>query len=411
MASQYDIVRNQVEKAGKIIGLGDSELDFLMNPAEVHEKELSVEIGGGQAILKAYRVQHNNARGPFKGGIRFHPHVDIDEVKALAFWMSVKCAVVDIPFGGGKGGVVVNPKNLSKKDTEAVSRAYMREMAEHLGPDMDIPAPDVYTGQQVMAWMLDEYEKIRCIKAPAVITGKPLALGGSRARDYATAQGGVFALKQAADLFDMSPSETRVAVQGFGNAGMNAARLLSSIGYRIVAVSDSKGGIHDEKGLDISSVIEHKKETGSVSGFSRAKDITNGELLETEADVLIPAALSSAITEQNAGKIMARIIVELANGPVTPAADDILFRNNVFVIPDILANAGGVAVSYFEWVQNRTGYYWEEDEVLEKLGTLMFRAFKSSHDVSRKHNTDMRTAAFVLGVQRILEAERLRGNI
>ncbi|MBD3313243.1 glutamate dehydrogenase [Candidatus Woesearchaeota archaeon] len=407
----FQRAKAQLKKAGIKAGFSAKELEVLAEVSAVHEKELSVTVSGEKIKLMAFRVQHNDSRGPFKGGIRFHPEVNMDEVKALAFWMSMKCAVVGIPFGGGKGGVEVDAKSLSEKEYEDVSRAYIRGMAEHIGPDRDIPAPDVYTNPQVMAWMLDEYEKIKKRKAPGVITGKPLALGGSKARDYATAQGGVFALKQAADLLDLPPFKTRVAVQGFGNAGMHAARILSGIGYKIVAVSDSKGGIYDEHGLDIKKLIDHKKATGKVLGFEHTKDISNEDVLELESEVLIPAALGGVITPQNAGRIKAKIIVELANGPITPEADDILYKNDVFVIPDILANAGGVAVSYFEWVQNNMGYYWEEDEVLEKLGQLMFKAFRAVYETSKRLSIDMRTAAFVVGARRILEAEKLRGNI
>ncbi len=410
MANPFNNAKSQLSKAGKLIGLKDREMDVLLKIHAIHEKDISVKLRGKDTKLKAYRVQHNNARGPFKGGIRFHPDVNMDEVKALAFWMSMKCAVVNIPFGGGKGGVAIDTKNLSDKDLENVSRAYIQAMADFIGPDKDIPAPDVYTNPKVMAWMLDEYEKIAGKKSPGVITGKPLALGGSKARDYSTAQGGVFVLKQAVDLFDMPPFSTKVAIQGFGNAGMHAAGLMHNIGYKIIAVSDSKGGVYDEKGLRIPQLIEHKTKTGSVKGFGAA-EITNEELLELKTHILVPAALENVITEKNAPRIKAKIILELANGPVTPEADEILFKNDVFVIPDILANAGGVAVSYFEWVQNRMGYYWEEDDILEKLGSLMFKAFKDVHSISKAHRTDMRTAAFVLGAQRILEAEKLRGNV
>ncbi|MBU0536716.1 MAG: Glu/Leu/Phe/Val dehydrogenase [Nanoarchaeota archaeon] len=410
MANPFENAKTQLAKAGKVRGFGKKELDVLMKINAIHEKELHVTLAGKETKLTAFRVQHNNARGPFKGGIRFHPDVNLDEVKALAFWMSMKCAVVNIPLGGGKGGVVVDAKNLSPKEYEDISRAYIKSMADHIGPDMDILAPDVYTNPQVMAWMLDEYEKIKGIKAPGVITGKPLAVGGSKTRDYSTAQGGVFVLKQAIDLFDMPPFNTKIVIQGFGNAGLHAARLLHRIGYKIIAVSDSKAAVYNEKGLDVPKLIIHKNSTGSVRGFP-GKEISNEELLILDAHVLIPAALENMITKDNAGKIKAKIILELANGPVTPEADEILFKNDIFVIPDILANAGGVAVSYFEWVQNRTGYYWEEDDILEKLGILMFKAFKDVYEASKRYSIDMRTAAFIVGTSRILEAERFKGNL
>ncbi|MCX8147009.1 MAG: Glu/Leu/Phe/Val dehydrogenase [Candidatus Woesearchaeota archaeon] len=410
MGSIFENVKKQLESAAKILGLSNKEIGFLLEMDAVHEKELSVNIKGQNKKIMAYRVQHNNARGPYKGGIRFHPNVNIDEIKSLAFWMSLKCAVSNIPFGGAKGGVVIDPKGLSEKELEEISRQYVRAFHNVIGPDIDIPAPDVYTTPQVMAWMLDEYEKIKGIKAPAVITGKPIELGGSKARDYSTAQGAIFALKKALDILGKNASNTTIAIQGFGNAGMNAARIMHSIGYKIIAVSDSKGGVYEQKGLDIPEVIRVKEDKGNVQLYD-AKKITNEELLELDADVIVPAALENVITIKNANKIKSKIILEIANGPVTPEADEILFKKGIIDIPDILANAGGVIVSYFEWVQNRTGYYWEENEVLEKLSSIISMAFRNVYDESKKYNVNMRAAAFVVGLRRILEAERLRGNI
>ncbi|MFO8016363.1 MAG: Glu/Leu/Phe/Val dehydrogenase [Candidatus Woesearchaeota archaeon] len=409
--SQFENAKRQLEEAAGATGLGKEKVKAIERIKAVHEKELKVTIGGKEQKLKAYRVQHNDSRGPTKGGLRFHPQVDIEEVKALAFWMSIKCAVVGIPYGGAKGGVEANPKELSPEEMEAVSRAYAREFSDVIGPDKDIPAPDVYTTPQIMAWIMDEYERIKGMKCPGVITGKPLALGGSRGREYATAQGGVEVLKEAVDELGINPLNTKVAIQGFGNAGMHAARILSELGYKIIAVSDSRGGIYGEGGLDINRVIRHKKEAGSLKGFEGIEEVSNEGLLELDTDILIPAALENQITDKNAERIKARIILELANGPTTPEADRILHRNGVFMIPDILGNAGGVTVSYFEWVQNRTGYYWEEDEVIERLGKIMRKAFRHVFSMHKGKDLDMRTCAYILAAERILEAEELRGHV
>ncbi len=361
---------------------------------------------GSITFVNGYRVQYNDARGPTKGGIRFHPKVDLDEVKALAFWMTIKNAVVDIPYGGAKGGVAINPKELSERELEQVSRNFIKEIHQFIGPEKDIPAPDVYTNEKVMAWMLDEYDKIKGGNYPGVITGKPLSLGGSRGRAYSTALGGVFVLEDAVDEFNIG---NKVVIQGFGNAGSNMAKFLHDKGFKIIAVSDSKGGVYSPEGLDIEKLIEFKKETGSVVNFPGTKQVSNKEILELETDILIPAALENQITKENADRIKAKIVAELANGPVSFEADEILSKKGVIVIPDVLFNAGGVTVSYFEWVQNLYGYYWDEEEVNAKLKEKMSNAFNEILKVHDKYKTNLRDAAYIIAMQRILDAEKMRG--
>ena len=397
---------NQLSVAAKKTGIDN--YDVLKNPKRVVQVSFPVKMSDGSTkFLQGYRVQYNDARGPFKGGIRFHPDVDLEEVKALSFWMVIKNAVVGVPFGGGKGGVTINPKGLSKRDLEAVSRSFIKAMHEFLGPDKDVPAPDVYTTPEIMGWMLDEYEKIKGYKAPGVITGKPLELGGSHARSYSTAMGGVFVLEEAVSIFDVGK---RVVIQGFGNAGMHVARLLDERGYKIIGVSDSKTGIHFEQGFDVKKLVEHKKETGSLEGFEQGVLVSNKELLELDTDILIPSAIGDQITIKNADKIKAKLIAELANGPTTSEADEVLIKNGVIVIPDVLFNAGGVVVSYFEWIQNLSGLYWEETHVLGELKKKMKLALDEVVSESKNKSLSLREAAFVLAVERIIEAERLRGN-
>ncbi len=371
---------------------------------ETADRILRAELMVNGKKYPAYRVQFNNARGPYKGGIRYHPEVSEDEVTSLAFWMSLKTAVTDLPLGGGKGGVTVDPKKLSKKELEELSRAYVRAFYKNLGPDTDIPAPDVYTTPEIMGWMLDEYQKLVGKKAPAFITGKPLELGGSKVRDIATALGGVYVLEEAVKKTGLK--DKKVAIQGFGNAGMNMAQLLAERGYTIVAVSDSKGGIYDQKGLNIKEVIAVKESKGSVVEYRNAKKISNEELLESESSILIPSALSGVITEKNANNIKAKIIVELANGPTTPEADEMLFKKKVLVLPDILANAGGVTVSYFEWVQNKKNESWNEQEVKKKLQEKMISAFQQIWKEFSDEKKSFRTAAYVLALKKIVAAEK-----
>ena len=403
----------QLHKAANIIHLDNSTLAVLEAPKRILTVTIPVRMDNGQIrTFTGYRSQYNNARGPFKGGIRYHWNVTEDEVKALSFWMTMKCATVGIPLGGGKGGIIVNPKELSKRELELLSRGYIQAISHYIGPDQDIPAPDVYTTPEIMGWMLDEYEKTVGHHAPGVITGKPLALGGSAGRGFSTAQGGVYCLQQALKRLGKQAHETTVAIQGFGNAGAHMAHILHDLGFRIVAVSDSKGGVrtHAER-LDIPALERHKEVSGSVVGFPDVEVITNESLLELPVDVLIPAALENQITKDNAAHIKAHIIGELANGPTTPEADEILFAHRHLVIPDILMNAGGVTVSYFEQVQNAMGYYWTEAEVLQKLEQIMVDAFTAVWETKDKHSIDMRTAAFVLAVDRVATAMKQRGMV
>ncbi len=397
---------NQLEIAAKKAGIDNYEV--LLSPKRVIQTSFPIKLDDGSIkIVQGYRVQYNDARGPFKGGVRFHPDVDLEEVKALSFWMAIKNAVVGVPYGGGKGGVTINPKSLSKSELERVSRGFIQAMHEFIGPNKDIPAPDVYTNPQVMAWMLDEFEKIKGVKAPGVITGKPLDLGGSEVRSYSTAMGGVYVLEEAVKLFD---TQKRVVIQGFGNAGMHVARLLFDRGYKIIGVSDSKSAIHFPEGFDVPSLIEHKKSTGSLKNFSQGTPIEGDELLLLDTDILIPSALGDQITKDNAEDIKAKIIAELANGPTTGDADVILAKRGVIVLPDVLFNAGGVVVSYFEWVQNNSGIYWDEDVVLDKLESKMKSALDELVVESKNRSLTLREAAFVLAVKKLMSAEALRGN-
>ena len=399
----------QLEKIEKYIKLKKNEVDILTRPRRTLMFSFPVPMDNGETkIFTGYRVQFNDSRGPTKGGIRFHPEANLEEVRTLAFLMALKCAVVDLPFGGAKGGIIVDPKKLSNNELEHLSRAYIREIYKFIGPDRDIPAPDVNTNPQIMAWMMDEYEKIRQASAPAVITGKPIELRGSKLRDIATSLGGAFVLREFLKEKGIKAEGTTVAVQGAGNAGGNVAKILKDWGHKIVAISDSKSGIYDENGLEIEKVLEHKKETGALKGFE-AKEITNEEFLELDVDILVPAALGDEITKENAERVKAKIILELANRPVTPEADTILEGKGVEVLPDILANAGGVVVSYFEWVQNSMNYYWEEDEIREKLEKIMVKAVKGMGKTCVEHKCNMRNALYIYSIKKILVAENLRG--
>ena len=401
----FDQITQLLTKVAPFANITNDELAFLQKPHNVLQADLTVN----GKTYPAYRVQFNNARGPFKGGIRFHPGVDLDEVKSLAFWMSLKTAVADVPLGGGKGGVTVNPKELSQEEIEELSRAYVRAFHGHLGPQKDIPAPDVYTNPQIMAWMLDEYEKIIGKKAPGMITGKPLDKGGSLVRDIATALGGVYVLQEALNVLKIS--KRTVAIQGFGNAGATAARLLADAGFTIVAVSDSKGAIYNKDGLDITLVEKVKKETRSVINYENAKKLSNEELLSVDAVILVPAALENAIHKDNADLVKAKVVLELANGPTTPEADVILHEKRTVVLPDILANAGGVTVSCFEWQQNLADERWTEKDVKERLKEKMVSAFSALWDLYDANDYDFRTAAYVHALKKIIAAERLRGRV
>ncbi len=394
------------------LGLSADELELLAMPRRSFTVHFPAKMDSGKTrMFIGYRVQYNDARGPAKGGLRFHPELTIDHVRDLAFLMVLKCAVVNIPFGGSKGGVVVNPKELNHNELEQVTRAYIRAIVDYIGPSKDIPAPDVYTDQQIMVWILDEYERTRGVHVPAVVTGKPVELGGIKARSYSTSLGGVVVLEEAIKKLGMDKSRARVAVQGFGHVGENAARILRKKGYRVIAVSDSRGGIISENGLDIPAVVEHKEKTGSVLNFDGARNITNAELLTCDCDILIPAALSDQLARDNADDVKAKIVLELANAPTTTEADEVFFNKGILLIPDVLANAGGVVVSYFEWSQNLNNDYWEEEKVLQKLSTIMINAFKDVFDLCGDVKCRMRRAAYQLAVKRILHAERLRGNL
>ena len=342
-------------------------------------------------------MQHSIARGPCKGGIRYHPDVTLDEVRALATWMTMKCAVLNLPFGGAKGGVICNPKEMSKEELERLTRRYTSEISMIIGPERDIPAPDVYTNSQVMAWIMDTYSMNKGYSTLGVVTGKPLGLGGSKGRKEATARGCVFTIREAAEKMRIDLKKATAAIQGYGNAGSIAAKLLHEMGVKVIAVSDSKGGILNENGINPVDVLKHKEKTGSVINHPRCKNITNEELLELECDILVPAALENVITSKNAHNIKAKIITEAANGPTTPEADKILNKKGVFIIPDILANAGGVTVSYFEWVQDLQAHFWTEDEVNAKLENCMVESFNDVYEIHEKENVDIRMAAYMLG--------------
>ncbi len=382
----------------------------LRQPKQTLEVSIPVRMDdGSEHIFTGYRCRHDDTRGPAKGGVRFHPGVTKDEVQSLAFWMTFKCAVAGIPFGGGKGGVIVNPKQLSLREIERISRGYIRAIGRNIGPDTDVPAPDVYTNAQIMAWMMDEYSVMVGTRTPAVITGKPVALGGSVGRDDATARGGYYQLKELESIRSFEPEKTTIAIQGFGNAGQHFASLAHADGYKVVAVSDSRGAIHDPDGLDIPAIIEIKRSKRRVDG-GQESEITNESLLELDVDVLVPAALEGVITETNAKKIKASVIIELANGPTSPDADEILYEAGTMVVPDILANSGGVTVSYFEWTQNKQGYSWNLESVHERLHEIMRREFRAVYDKHEGKSISMRTAAYALALDRLSEAHEATGT-
>ncbi len=407
----FEIAVKQLEKAAKIMNLDKAALEILKEPLQIMQLRIPVRMDNGTTkVFTGFRVHYNNARGPVKGGIRFHPEEKLSTVKALAAWMTWKTAVVDIPLGGAKGGVICDPKKMSEAELERLSRGYVRAVGEFIGPEVDIPAPDVYTTPQIMAWMMDEYEKLFRKSAPGVITGKPLEIGGSKGRGDATARGGMYALREVARRLDMDLSKATVAVQGFGNAGQFAVKLVRELfKSKVVAVSDTKGGIYSDNGIDFDSLLKYKQENGTVEGFPGTKSITNDELLELKVDVLVPAAIENQLTEHNAENVRAKIIVELANGPTTPIADEIFYKKDIVVIPDFLANSGGVTVSYFEWVQNIGGLYWDEDEVHHKLDKKMIKAVKEVFEASDKYKVDPRTAAYTISIKRVSDAMKLRG--
>ncbi|MGB9723421.1 MAG: Glu/Leu/Phe/Val family dehydrogenase [Chloroflexia bacterium] len=407
----FKIAQRQFDQAAEILGLEAAMRAFLREPMREFHVTFPVRMDDGSVrVFKGFRVQYNDARGPTKGGIRFHPAETIDTVRALAAWMTWKTAVVDIPLGGGKGGVVCNPKELSKGELERVSRGYIRAIGHYIGPEIDVPAPDVYTDPQIMAWMMDEYSIMMGYNAPGVITGKPLPLGGSAGRGDATARGGMYCTREAAKVLGIDLRGATAAIQGYGNAGQFAHQLGTELlGLKVVAVSDSKGGIYNPNGLDYAACVAHKEKTGTVLNFPGARNITNEELLELDVVVLFPAALENVITAENAPRIRARISAELANGPTTPEADEILHRNGVYVIPDFLCNAGGVTVSYFEQVQNAYDYYWPVEEVHAKLDAKMTAAFHAVHKMAQEYKVNNRIGAYLVAIQRVAEAVRLRG--
>ena len=406
----FEIAMRNFDTAADKLGLDENMRNRIKHPARALIVSIPVRMDDGRVKrFEGYRVQHSTMRGPAKGGVRYHPQVNLDEVKALATWMTWKCAISGIPYGGGKGGICCNPKEMSPAELERMTRRYIIEIMPIIGPEKDIPAPDVYTNAQTMAWMMDTFSMNVGYTVPGIVTGKPLEIGGSLGRESATARGTVYTVQNGAKYIGLDLSKATCAVQGFGNAGSIAARLISELGTKVIAVSDSQGGIFSSKGLDIDAVEQHKKETGSVIGFAGAEDISNEDLLTIDCDVLIPAALENAITEKNADDVKAKIIAEAANGPTTPEADEILEKKNVFIIPDILANAGGVTVSYFEWVQNVQHLFWKEEEINERLRTIMDNAFKSVVEYKEKYDVYMRIAANMLGINRVAHAAELRG--
>ncbi len=410
-ASAFEHALDQFDAAARRLKLTDNQIAMIKLPRRITEVLLPVRMDNGEIRnFRAFRVQHNTVRGPAKGGIRFHQDVTVDEIKALAFWMTYKCAVVGIPMGGAKGGVVVDPRTLSSGERERLSRRYMAEMIDQFGPDIDVPGPDVNTGPQVMGWMLDTYVMHKRGFYPAVITGKPLELGGSAGRGNATSRGLAVCVHKAAARLGLNLKGATAAIQGFGNVGSNAAKFLAQAGAKIVAISDAEGAYRDDGGIDVGAAVAHVARRGSLTGFRGAAPMRRpARLLELPVDILVPAALENQITKENAPRVRARIIAEGANGPTTPGADEILARQGTFVIPDILCNAGGVTVSYLEWVQNRIGYYWTEQRVNEDLQRIMEAAFDEVYATMQKRRVSMRIAAFMVAIRRVVEASEMRG--
>ncbi|MEA3190225.1 MAG: glutamate dehydrogenase [Thermoplasmata archaeon] len=409
----FRIAQSQLAKAAKVMGLDAAMHEYLSEPQRFLQVRIPVRMDDGTTkTFTGFRCQYNDARGPTKGGIRYHPEETADTVRALAAWMTWKCAVADIPYGGGKGGVICDPKAMSAGELERLSRGWVRAVHQIVGTYKDVPAPDVYTTPQIMAWMMDEMSVIHGANEPGFITGKPLPLGGSAGRGDATARGGMYHLREAAREIGLKLKGATVAIQGFGNAGQFAHKLVTEMfGAKVVAVSDSKGGVYSPTGLDYAKLADFKERKGVVQGFPSTRRITNEELLELDVDVLIPAGIENQLHQGNAAKVKARIVVELANGPTTPEADKILFQKGILQIPDFLANSGGVTVSYFEWVQNLYGYYWPAEEVYQKLDAKMTAAFKAVYETHKRLKTDMRTAAYVVAVGRVAEAVQLRGLV
>jgi glutamate dehydrogenase (NAD(P)+) len=407
----YQTAVQQLDEASKLIKLDDGMRQILANPKRVLTVSLPVKMDNNEIkVFTGFRSQHNDARGPYKGGIRYHPQVSIDEVKALSMWMTWKCAVADIPYGGGKGGIICNPKEMSEDELERLTRRYAYAISDIIGPRTDIPAPDVYTGGKEMAWIMDTYSALKGnFMQPEIITGKPLAIGGSLGRTEATGRGLSFTVREAAKRLKINMNTATVVVQGFGNAGQYSAQFLEEQGAKVIAVSDSNGGVSNKDGIQVGALRKHKEKKGSVVGFPGTRPISNEDLVEMECTILVPAALENQITSKNAGKIKAKIVAEAANGPTTPDADDILYKNGIMVIPDILANGGGVTVSYFEWLQNLRREYWKEDEVNQRLDRSISNAFSDVYETHDQYTVNMRKASTLLAIKRVVEATNIRG--
>jgi glutamate dehydrogenase (NAD(P)+) len=408
--SIFNAMLQEFDGAARLLGLDQGLWKVLTHPKRQIAVSCPIQMDNGEIeVFTGYRVQYNITLGPAKGGIRYHPNVTLDEVTALAAWMTWKCAVAHVPFGGGKGGIIVDPNRLSRRELEALTRRYIAEIVDAIGPEKDVPAPDVNTNDQIMAWVMDTYSMHVGHTSTAVVTGKPIEMGGSLGRREATGRGVMIVTREAASHLGFDIKGARVAVQGFGNVGSVSADLLSKIGAKIVAITDWKGGVYNDKGLDIPKMLDYAKQHKSIDGFPGGESIDNARLFALDLDVLVPAALENQITAQNAGTIKAKVIAEGANGPTTPEAHKTLHERGIFVIPDILANAGGVTTSYFEWVQDRHGYFWEEDEVNRRLEAKMCEAFKDVLDTSIRYKTDLRTAAYIVAINRVATVTKMRG--
>lgn len=405
LASTQTVIREALEK----LGYPDAVYELLKEPLRVMTVRIPVKMDDGSVqVFTGYRAQHNDAVGPTKGGVRFHPDVTESEVKALSIWMSLKCGIVDLPYGGGKGGIICDPRKMSFGELERLSRGYVRAISQIVGPSKDIPAPDVFTNSQIMAWMMDEYSRIREFDSPGFITGKPLVLGGSRGRETATAKGVTIMIEEAAKKRGIDIEGARVVVQGFGNAGSFLAKFMHDMGAKVIGISDAYGALYDPDGLDIDYLLERRDSFGTVTNLFE-DTITNKELLELDCDILVPAAVENQITRENAHQIQANIVVEAANGPTTLEATKILHERGILLVPDVLASAGGVTVSYFEWVQNNQGYYWSEEEVESRLRKIMVQGFANVYNTAQNNGVDMRLAAYMVGVRKMVEASRFRG--
>ena len=421
MANPFNNALKQLAKAVEVGQIDAAVFERLKKPDKILQVALPLKMNDGtKKVFDGYRVQYNNSRGPYKGGLRFHPQTDLAEVKALAFWMTIKCSVAGIPMGGSKGGITVDPKKLAENELEELTRSFTRKLADYIGPEIDVPAPDVNTNPKIMSWVMDEYSRLKGYNVPGVVTGKPLELGGSAGRTEATGQGGFYIMEELAKKLKINPEKTTVAIQGFGNVGFYLAEFLYHAGYKIVALSDSQGGILDKYGQSMNpkNIMATKQKEGKISGCycvgtvcdcENYKQITNEQLLKLEVDVLVPAALESAINEKNAGKVKAKIILEMANGGITPAAEEKLLKKGKIIMPDVLANAGGVTVSYFEWVQNLAKYYWSLSEVNDKFKKIMVDSFNAVWQAKEEYQTDWRTAAFIVALKRIETAMKMRG--